>query len=57
MKYKVYQISLCDEATLMCAFEDEDRAKQFRNLMYICDERSRAGGEPIEMFRYVIIYD
>lgn len=57
MKYKVYQISLCDEATLMCTFEDENRAKQFRNLMYICDERSRAGGEPIEMFRYIIICD
>ena len=56
MKYKVYQISLCDEATLMCAFEDEDRAKQFRNLMYICDERTRAE-QPLEYFRYVIIYD
>ena len=56
MKYKVYQISINDEATLMCIFEDEDRAKQFRNLMYFCDERIR-NEEPLEMFRYVIIYD
>lgn len=57
MKYRIYEVDMCDKATLQCILEDEDRAKQFRNLMYTIQEKCIESGEQREMMRYVIISD
>ena len=60
--HRVYEIDMCDVATLQCTFPDNDgegydRAKQFRNLLYNIQEGCIKDGEQIERHRYVIISD
>ena len=59
MKYRVYQIDLADNATMLIEFSEEDRAKMFRTMMYACDEKEREEyerlGRLVESYRYVII--
>ena len=57
MKYRIYEINLCDEATLQCVVEDEDRAMQIRNLLYNVQEKCLEDGSQHERMRYVIISD
>lgn len=57
MKYRIYEIDLNDVATLQCVTENEDKAKQIRNLLYTVQEKCMADGSQRERMRYVIIYD
>lgn len=55
MKYKVYKLTICDEATLLAEFTDYDEAKRYRNMLYYNDERDIE--LPREYIRYFIITD
>lgn len=57
MRYRIYEIDLCDVATLQCVVEDEDRAKMIRNLLYTVQEKCLADGSQHERMRFVIISD
>lgn len=57
MRYRIYEIDLSDVATLQCVTDDEDRAKQIRNLLYNVQEKCLEDGSQRERMRYVIISD
>lgn len=55
--FKVYRVDLCDVAIKMIESKDLDECKEYRNMLYLADERSRHDGEPTQMFRYIIVED
>jgi hypothetical protein len=57
MKYRIYEVDLSDRCVLQCVVENEDRAKQIRNLLYTIQEKCMADGSQTERMRYVIICD
>lgn len=60
MIYRVYEIDLCDVATLQCTFKGPDayeKAKQMRDLLYVVQDKCLETGEQRERMRYVIIGD
>lgn len=60
MIYKVYEINLCDVATLQCVFKGPDayeKAKQMRALLYVAQDKCIELGEQHERMRYIIIED
>lgn len=55
--FTVYRVDLCDVAIKMFESSDLDKAKEYRNILYLGDENARHEGEPVQMFRYIIVED
>lgn len=55
--FTVYRVDLCDVAIKMFSDKDLDKVKEYRNMLYLGDENARHDGEPVQMFRYIIIED
>lgn len=52
--YYVYRVGLDDEGEFLQVFDNLEAAKQFREFCYAEDERTRANGEVVPWYRYVI---
>ena len=52
--YYVYRVGLNDEGEFLQVFDNLEAAKQFREFCYAEDERTRANGEYMPYYRYMI---
>ena len=52
--YKLYKVNMMDQAEFLMSFNDEDKAKMFREYLYN-EQEVEARDEPTELFRYIII--
>ena len=52
--YKLYKVNMMDQAEFVMSFNDEDKAKMFREYLYN-EQEVEAREEPTELYRYIII--
>lgn len=52
--YKLYKVNMLDQAEFLMSFNDEDKAKMFREYLYN-EQEVEAREEPTELCRYIII--
>ena len=52
--YKLYKVNMMDQAEFLMSFNDEDKAKMFREYLYN-EQEVESREEPTDLCRYIII--